>query len=165
MMNTSSRNRTQNRIMSVILFAAAILLDQITKYLAAVYLKPVRTFPLIGGVLELQYLENRGAAFGMLENRQWVFILFAVIIMAGCLFYSMRLPKEKKYLPLKLCLLFLSSGALGNMLDRIVRGYVIDFIYFRIINFPIFNVADIYVTLSVTVMVILVLFFYKEEND
>ena len=165
MMNTSSRNRTQNRIMSVILFAAAILLDQITKYLAAVYLKPVRTFPLIGGVLELQYLENRGAAFGMLENRQWVFILFAVIIMAGCLFYSMRLPQEKKYLPLKLCLLFLSSGALGNMLDRIVRGYVIDFIYFRIINFPIFNVADIYVTLSVTVMVILVLFFYKEEND
>ena len=146
------------------LFAAAVLLDQVTKYLAFRYLKPVRTFPLIRGVLELQYLENRGAAFGMLENLQWIFILFALLIMTGCLFYGRSLPDERRYDPLRLCLLFLSAGALGNLIDRIAHQYVIDFIYFKIINFPVFNAADIYVSVSVTVLVVLVLFFYKDEG-
>ena len=156
---------TAIRIRLAILFAAAILLDQVTKYLAYACLRPVRRIGLIPGVLELQYLENRGAAFGMLQNRQWIFILFAVIIMAGCFIYSRTLPKTAHYLPLRLCLLFLCAGALGNMIDRLAHKYVIDFIYFSIINFPVFNVADIYVSLSVTAMVILVLFFYRDQEN
>ena len=149
---------------AALIFAGAVLLDQITKYMAASRLKPARRVSLIPSVLELQYLENRGAAFGMLENRQWIFILFACVIMAGCCIYGLRLPRSRKFLPMKLCLVFLSAGALGNMIDRIWHNYVIDFIYFSCINFPIFNVADIYVTVSVTVLVILVLFYYRDED-
>ena len=156
---------SRNSIRAGILFVIAILLDQITKYLAYVYLKPVHKVPVIRGVLDLQYLENRGAAFGMLQNRQWIFILFASIILIGCIVYSRRLPLTKNYIPLRYCLLFLGAGALGNMIDRVVHTYVIDFIYFSVINFPIFNVADIYVSISVTVMVILVLFFYKDTDQ
>ena len=149
---------------AVLLFAGAVLLDQITKYLAASRLRQTFRVPLIPSVLELQYLENRGAAFGMLENRQWIFIIFACVIMAGCIICGHRLPRTRKFIPMKLCLVFLSAGALGNMIDRIWHGYVIDFIYFSCINFPIFNVADIYVTVSVTVLVILVLFYYRDED-
>ena len=148
----------------IILFAAAVLLDQITKWLAYTRLRSVWSVPLIPGVLELQYLENRGAAFGMLRNRQWIFILFALVIMAGCALYGSRLPKGRHFMPLRLCLVFLSAGALGNMIDRIVHRFVIDFIYFKIINFPIFNVADIYVTVSITVLVVLILFYYKDQE-
>ena len=155
---------SRNKILAAVLFVSAVLLDQITKYIAYVYLKPVHRASIIRGVLELQYLENRGAAFGMLQNRQWIFILFALIILIGCFIYSRRLPVTRDYLPLRLCLLFLGAGALGNMIDRVAHIYVIDFIYFSIIHFPIFNVADIYVSVSVTVMVILVLFFYKDTD-
>ena len=67
-------------------------------------------------------------------------------------------------MPLRLCLVFLSAGALGNMIDRILHRFVIDFIYFKIINFPIFNVADIYVTVSIAVLVVLILFYYKDQE-
>ena len=157
-------NTSGSRVRVFILFAAAVLLDQFTKWLAYTRLRGICSVTLIPGVLKLQYLENRGAAFGMLENRQWIFIIFACIIMGGCCFYGFRLPRTRKFIPMKLCLTLLSAGALGNMIDRIWHNYVIDFIYFSCINFPIFNVADIYVTVSVTVIVILVLFYYKEED-
>ncbi len=149
---------------AILLFAAAVLLDQITKWLAYTRLRSVWSVPLIPGILELQYLENRGAAFGMLRNQQWIFILFALVIMAGCALYGSRLPKSRHFMPLRLCLVFLSAGALGNMIDRILHRFVIDFIYFKIINFPIFNVADIYVTVSIAVLVVLILFYYKDQE-
>ena len=151
-------------VRAFILLCAAVLLDQVTKWLAYTRLRSVWSVPLIPGILELQYLENRGAAFGMLRNRQWIFILFALVIMAGCVWYGSRLPHTRRFTPLRLCLVFLSAGALGNMIDRIAHKFVIDFIYFKIINFPIFNVADIYVTVSVTLLVILILFYYKDQE-
>ena len=74
------------------------------------------------------------------------------------------MPKSKKFLPLNYIIVFLIAGAVGNYIDRIINHYVVDFIYFSLINFPVFNVADCYVTVSVIILFILILFFYKDED-
>ena len=71
---------------------------------------------------------------------------------------------EKKFLPLRICAIFIASGAIGNVIDRVRLNYVVDFLYFKLIDFPIFNVADIYVTVAAVMLVILVCFYYKEED-
>ena len=85
------------------------------------------------------------------------FLVFAVIMIR-------KMPALHRYLPLKICILVLIAGACGNLIDRILHKYVVDFIYFSLIDFPIFNAADIYVTLSVTALILLVIFKYKEED-
>lgn len=75
-----------------------------------------------------------------------------------------KIPEEKHFVPLKACLYFVGAGAVGNMIDRVFRKYVVDFIYFSLINFPVFNVADIYVTVAAFMLVVLILFFYQEED-
>ena len=87
-------------------------------------------------------------------------LIMAVVIVAG----FWKTPNERKYIPMKLTLVFLLSGAVGNFIDRMFRGFVVDFFYFSLIDFPIFNVADIYVTVSFTVLAVLILFVYKEED-
>ncbi len=142
-----------------------VILDQYTKYLAINILQKDGPVSLIDGVLELRYLENRGAAFGILQNRNLVFIIFALVSIGVCLWYGFVLAKEGRHAALICCLLVLACGALGNLIDRITRGYVVDFIYFRLIDFPVFNLADVYVTLSVAAMFILVIFVYKEDDE
>lgn len=154
------------KIYIFILIGAALLIcfDQFIKYLAVIYLKDSPSVVLINGVLELRYLENAGAAFGILQNKQIIFTVITLLFLAFSVFFIIRLPKTKKYMPLLVALVFLCSGALGNFYDRLVNKYVVDFIYFSIIDFPIFNVADIYVTLSVIAIVIMVLFKYKDKD-
>ena len=151
-------------------FAACILigiilvfLDQYTKYLAETFLKPKGYVTVIPGVLELRYLENRGAAFGMLQNRQWIFVVFAICCVILCCWYVFRLDAEDRHLASGICLSVLAAGASGNLIDRVARGSVIDFIYVSLIHFPVFNVADICVSVSTIVLVFLVLFYYKED--
>lgn len=146
-------------------FAAAVGADQITKYLAVVFLKDQKPIVLIDGVFQLRYLENRGAAFGMMQNMQYVFIAGAfIIVLIFALIYG-RIPHQRKYIPLRICAVFLCAGAVGNTIDRLRLNYVIDFFYFNLIDFPIFNVADCYVVCSCIVFVLLILFFYKDEDD
>lgn len=151
-------------ILAVLGFAAALFLDQFTKYLAVSRLKDQAAFVLIDGVFELRYLENRGAAFGMLENMHFVFVIGALIVCAAVCFLYVRMPSEKKYMPLRVCGVLLCAGAVGNLIDRIRLGYVIDFFYFRLIDFPIFNVADCYVVVSCIVFAVLILFYYKDSD-
>ena len=141
------------------------VLDQWTKHLAVTHLQNQSDISLIDGVLSLHYLENRGAAFGVFQNRQGAFFILTVVILAFILYVLWRMPVTKKYLPVRILCFFLTSGALGNLIDRIRLKCVIDFIYFSLIDFPTFNVADIYVTCGITVMVFLMFFRYKEEND
>jgi signal peptidase II len=141
-----------------------VAFDQLTKQWVLRVLKPHGPIPLIPGVLELSYVENRGAAFGILQNKQWFFIAITLLILALMLWIYPRIPDQGRFLPLRLIAVFIVSGALGNMIDRISRGYVVDFIYFKLIDFPVFNVADIYVTCSAFVLAFLLLFFYKEEE-
>ena len=143
---------------------ALIALDQYTKYLAVIHLKDKPAYNIINGVLELNYLENKGAAFGMLQNQKAFFIFVAVVTLSVIGYVLFKVPDRKKYRILHLLLSLIAAGAIGNMIDRIRFDYVVDFIYFVLINFPIFNVADIYVTVSTVVLVFLLLFVYK-END
>ncbi len=153
-------------LLPVFLAAAAVLviLDQWVKHLCVLNLKGKDPIQLIPGVLELRYLENHGAAFGMLQNQQWFFwILTAVFLIFGIWFF-LKVPKNSCYLPLMITMLVLLSGAVGNFIDRIVNQYVVDFIYFKLIDFPIFNIADIYVTCSMAALILLILFKYKDGD-
>ncbi|MDE6517955.1 MAG: signal peptidase II [Acetatifactor sp.] len=138
--------------------------DQFTKGLAISHLKGRSAYSLIDGVLELQYLENHGMAFGMLQNQK-VFILFVgIIFMLVLLFFLLKMPITSKFKVIHVLMVFIISGGLGNMMDRLRLDYVVDFIYFVLINFPIFNVADCYIVISVIGLFILFLFVFKEKD-
>ena len=144
--------------------AVLIGLDQWTKALAVGHLKGQNPIVLLEGVFELTYLENRGAAFGMLQGRQGFFFLISAVVIAAALFALWRMPTGKRFLPLYFSAIGVVAGAVGNMIDRTVQGYVVDFFYFRLINFPVFNVADCYVTVAAAALVFLLLFYYKESE-
>ena len=142
----------------------SIGLDQFTKHLAVVHLKGQKPFVLIKGVFEFYYSENRGAAFGMLQGRQGFFFLIAAAVILAVLWAVYRMPAGRRYLPLMCSLFLLVSGAVGNMIDRLTQKYVVDFLYFKLIDFPIFNVADCYVTVSCVLIVVMCLLKLKEED-
>lgn len=110
------------------------------------------------------YLRNSGAAWGMLSGKINLFLVFTVIVMLIVTYVIINLPATRKYIPLLITCTLLVSGAVGNFIDRVRFGYVRDFIYFKLINFPVFNVADCYVTVSVALLIILILFVYKEDD-
>ena len=148
------------------LLSAAILifLDQWTKSLAVRYLKGQPGRLIVDGVFELLYSENRGAAFSILQGRQIFLFLITAAVLLFVLYIFIKMPAGKRYWPLMACLILLFSGAVGNMIDRLSQGYVVDFLYFSLINFPIFNVADIYVTGAAGLFLVLLLWYYKEEE-
>ena len=130
-----------------------IIADQLTKLWALADLRGSEGIPVISGVFELQYLENRGAAFGILQDKQILFLLITVAVAVLLTYISIRIPEERKYTPLRICYVLLMAGAFGNLIDRVARGYVVDFFYFKLIDFPVFNVADIYVTVGTFILV------------
>lgn len=140
-----------------------VALDQYTKYLAVTHLKN-NPIPLIDGVFELRYLENRGAAFGLLQNQQMFFLIVGSITLILIAYLYIRMPQTKHFLLLRICMVSITAGAIGNMIDRIRLQYVVDFFYFKLIDFPIFNVADIFATVATCGLIILLLFYYKEED-
>lgn len=147
-----------------VLCALAVALDQWTKSLAYSRLRTGGPVRIIDGVFELMYSENRGAAFGILQGKQTFFFLVAFIVVAAVLYFLAKLPGERRYLPLYFCMVLLASGAAGNLIDRIFRGFVVDFFYFSLIDFPIFNVADCYVVTAAGLLILLTGFFYREEE-
>lgn len=163
-MNTKNVSRRKVLVGELVLFLALVLFDQWTKSLAVSALKGKDPAVMIPGVLELYYLENTGAAFSMLENAQWLFALIAVAAAVFIAYLLSKIPAKRHYVPLHLCLVFIAAGAVGNLIDRLMLHYVRDFIYFVIINFPVFNVADIYVTVATFFLILSVLFLYREED-
>lgn len=140
-------------------------LDQLTKVLAVQCLKGKPSLVLIPQVLELSYLENRGMAFGMLKGQIPLFLFFTLALFAASGYAFYKIPKRRYYLPLMLLSALLLSGALGNFLDRAFRGYVVDFISFTVFDFPVFNLADVYVVTGVILMAFFLLQKYKGEHD
>lgn len=159
-------NKNKIRLLCVdfIVMVLLIFLDQTTKYFAVTNLMGRHSYPIIEGVFELHYLENRGAAFGILQDQKLFFIFIAVIILAVIVYVLVKTPYQKQYFKLHASLVLIASGAVGNLIDRVRLDYVVDFLYFSLINFPVFNVADIYVTLSSFYLVFLLLFVYKESD-
>ncbi len=157
----------QKKILLTIDLIGIILLiavDQLTKYLAVQQLKDKPAYIILDGILELNYLENKGAAFGMLQNQKVFFIFVAIVILSVIAYVLFKTPDHKKYRALHILLSLIAAGAIGNMIDRIRLDYVVDFIYIVLINFPIFNVADIYVTFATAILVLMLLFGYKEQD-
>ena len=152
-------------VLDLLIAALGLVLDQFTKRLAVLHLKDQPAIPLIDGVLELRYLENRGAAFGMLQNQKVFFVVMTSLIMILCLYALWKMPGEKKYRVLHVMGGFLMAGALGNLIDRVRLDYVVDFIYFKLIDFPIFNVADIYVTVICGLGIFLMFFGKYQDED
>ena len=141
-----------------------IFFDQITKIIAADTLKGNAPAELIPGVLEFRYFENRGAAWGMMQGAGIFFIILTFAVMAGMIVLVAKMPAVKRFRPLLAFAIQLFAGGIGNLIDRIGLHYVRDFIYFKIIDFPVFNVADVCVTCGVCLLVILVVFVYREKD-
>jgi len=162
--DTGSKNRVVRVIVDILLIGVLIGLDQVSKYFAVLYLKDKQSIIIWDRVFELCYLENRGAAFGIMQNQKLFFLIVASIMILVVLYFLIRIPSDRKYLLLRICMMLIGAGAVGNMIDRLTTEYVVDFFYFVLINFPIFNVADIYVTVSCAILIISILFIYKEDD-
>ena len=145
-----------------LLSAALVAADQITKALAVAYLKPVTTVPIIRDVLHLTYRENTGAAFSILSGFRWGFVILAVIVCAAVIYINASRKIDSKLFYASSILVV--AGAIGNVIDRIATGAVVDFIDFRLIDFPVFNFADICLTVGVAMLFIYFLFFYGKEK-
>lgn len=148
-------------------FAAVVLigLDQATKYVALTNLKPIGSTVFIKGFLDFTFVENRGVAFGMFSGQRWFILLLTAVITVALLYYYNKLPRTKEYQLVRMVMLLIFSGAIGNMIDRIFRGYVVDFFEFSFFRFPVFNVADIYVVVGVCILAFLILFVIKEPEE
>lgn len=176
----------KNILFSTIIVCFLIFIDQFTKKLAFLFLKDKNPIPIIQDVFELRYLENQSAAFGMdpisflhnifsfsifNENPQlflnvkmgFLVVLTISIVILLCVVYT-RIPVERKFRYMDWILIAFVAGAIGNFIDRVTNQYVIDFLYFKLIDFPIFNIADIYVTVAAVFMLIFGIFYYKEED-
>ena len=155
-------------IIAVVILAA---IDFVTKQLAVKFLSH-GSFDIIPGVFSFTLLEggNSGAAFGMLQGGFWIFVVITIAVAALVIFMLRKLVYEKRYRFFHYALVLLLAGALGNFGDRVLtmikyaHSYVIDFLYFERINFPIFNVADCYVTVAAGAMIFLGIFYYKDDD-
>lgn len=146
----------------LLIILVSIVLDQVTKYLAVAHLKPIDTFPIIKDALHLTYVTNYGAAFGILSDHRWVFLVVstvAIVLVGAYLYY-----KRDDHPLLCTALSFIVGGGIGNMIDRTILGYVVDFIDFRLIHFAVFNVADSFICVGCALM-FLWLFKFAEFED
>ncbi len=163
-----------------------ILLDQFTKYLAVIFLKDKPAIPIIKDVFELKYLENTSAAFGMdpisllhnilqfdifnenpqlyLNVRMGFFYILTIAMIFMFIWLFLKIPNTKRFIFVDWILIFISAGAIGNLIDRISQQFVVDFLYFKLIDFPIFNIADCYVVIATILFALLILFYYKDEE-
>ena len=158
------KNKWLTWVLFFVPIAAIAAADQLTKHWAVSALMGKPAITLIPGALELTYVENTGMAFGLLEDGTIFFYIMTAIALAVILYFVFRIPFEKRFLPLFILLSFIAGGAVGNLIDRVLRKYVVDFIYISLIRFPVFNVADIFVSLSCIVLVVFLLFVYKDED-
>lgn len=151
-------------ILSLVIIAAVIAADQITKQLIVAYLKPIGDYPLMEDVLHLTYSENRGAAFSMLEDHRWVFLITSTVAIVAILI-GMVIYRAKLNPLLAVSLSFVVGGGIGNMIDRLALGYVVDFIYVKLIHFAIFNVADSFICIGAAMMFIYMIFFDGKKTE
>lgn len=157
----------RSNILKITLFsvfsAILVFFDQVTKNIAKnTFINNPKV--IIKDILELNYTENNGAAFGVLKNQFVLFYIITLLVILFILFFVYKTKINSKYMPIMFSTLLIFSGSIGNLIDRINNNYVIDFIYFKLIDFPLFNLADCYITIGASLIIILFIFFYKEED-
>ena len=161
MMNKLS---TKTVLRGILLPLFLIAVDQLTKMIAVQKLKGGQHRELIRGVLGLSYIENRGMSFGLLQGQRWLFVVITVLVCLFLIFLYTRIPETKRFRPLAVSVLFIFAGAVGNFIDRVRQGFVVDFLELRFISFPVFNIADCYITWTAVVLIFLLMFRYKDEE-
>ncbi len=141
--------------------AAVILLDRIVKKIEVANMDPWETIPIIEDVFHFTYVQNRGAAFSMWQEQWLIIVLLPLVVIAAglVLIYVMRNKWDRLMLT---AVAFICSGGLGNLIDRIAYGYVVDIFDFRV--FPVFNVADIFICVGCGLMILDVLFFERKNS-
>lgn len=150
--------------MSFVYIALIVILDQVTKFAAKTNLKSVNNIDLIPGIFSLSYVENRGAAFGLFKDNKILLVGVTTLVTIFIIYYIIKYKDVNKYF--RLSLILIAAGAIGNLIDRIVLGYVVDFFHFYIrdvFDFPVFNIADISVVCG-TILLTLNMIFVKEQN-
>ncbi|MCR4841782.1 MAG: signal peptidase II [Eubacterium sp.] len=151
-------------VVSLVAAFILIVIDQALKALAVSVLKDKDPVIVIDGVFEFFYLENRGAAFGVFQGARIFFIVLTVAICALAVYALIKTPVGRHFLVFRITLVLLIAGAVGNFIDRLANGYVIDFLYFKLIDFPVFNFADICVTFAEILLILDILFIYSSDD-
>ena len=149
-------------ILGLIFTALLVFVDQFTKWLAITRLAPIGSYPFIPGFMQFRYHINTGAAFGILEGGRWFFVIFTAVVFCVVVYFYIKLPRDRVSAFARAGLILLISGALGNGIDRFIKGYVVDFLEFQFIDFPIFNGADVFIVSGTILLTILIIFFYKD---
>ncbi len=140
--------------------AVLVILDQVIKHLVSPDIIP---FTLIPGIVEITYLENTGAAFGIMQDKTLFLIALPMIIIIGLIYFYTTLGNTKDDKFTKIALVLIIAGAIGNLIDRVVNGFVVDMFNFLFMNFPVFNVADICVVIG-TAFLIIAAFFVSDKE-
>ncbi len=154
-------------ITNAICFLGAFLLflfDRWTKNIATSELCGRDNYTLIKGVFSLSYLENNGAAWGMFGGKINFLVILTSVIVIAIIVFMFVMPRDTHFLPMRIICGFVIAGAAGNLYDRIVLGHVVDFFYFELIDFPVFNVADCYIVGAFIAVVILIFTIYKNDD-
>lgn len=135
-------------IVAIVAFA----IDQLIKWSVATYMEIGQKIPLVPSFIQLTSIRNRGAAFGILQNQRLLFIVVTIIVLTGIIFYLKKIYRKQKVLAYALALIF--GGALGNFVDRALHGEVVDMLEFTFINYPVFNMADVFIVTGVVLVII-----------
>lgn len=162
-------------IVFLIASVAFIVLDQYTKYLTVKNLNLGESANFIKGLLDFTYIRNEGASFGMLQGRQLFFIIITIILLPVITYFYLKISsvintnkdnvRTSYFIWLKISVILIFSGAVGNFIDRVRLNYVIDFLDVKFMDFPIFNVADCYVTVGVVILFLLIILMKEQEID
>ena len=150
------------QVITLIIIAGLVAIDQIIKLLVLEHLKPIGSLTLIDGFIQLNYAENTGAAFGSFSGKTTFLSVFTLVIITFGLVYL--LVKKRKVDVEYVCISLIISGGLGNLIDRVFRGFVVDYIEPLFVDFAIFNFADILVTCSCIVLVIWLIYEIYRDN-
>ena len=139
--NLHGRHQMKKNNIKYLIYTAiivgGIIIDQLTKLLATKFLEPIDSVPIIKNALHLTYVMNKGAAFGMLANHRWIFMIISTAAIIGMGIYLYLGKAQNRLYEISRAMII--SGGIGNMIDRVALGYVVDFIDFRLINFAVFN--------------------------
>ncbi len=149
-------------IIALVLGALLLGADQFSKYYVATEFFETEARPAIEGFFEWNYVKNRGAAWGMLDGHTWLLLAFTAVAMLVCIALLVKSGKKNKLLFWSITLIL--SGGLGNMIDRIFRGFVVDFIHLQFINFPVFNIADCVIVVGAALLMLNFLLDFKASS-
>lgn len=151
----------EKKVPILILIITTIVLDQIVKYYINLNMTVGQSIPIINDILHITYVLNPGAAFGILEHKRVFFILIVFVMLVISYYVYKKISKMNLFLKIGMALLI--GGAIGNLIDRVKTGYVIDFIDFRI--WPVFNIADIAIVIGVGIIIYFMLFLAENQTD